>query len=1234
MIRFFTNDDICYAVHFQSVPDAVTITKLLWLFQDTELNDADGIEGLFVGPRKEMITPWSTNAVEICKNMGISNISRIEFYEIHTVEEPAFDKMLQALYKKLDQSIFTIDRKPEEVSFIEDIAAYNRVHGLALNKSEVKYLELVSKKLGRLLTDTEVYGFSQVNSEHCRHKIFNGTFVLDGITQPESLFDLIKKTTRNNPHHVVSAYSDNVAFITGPAAQIFTVSKQDQASYFIIREAETVLSLKAETHNFPTTVEPFNGASTGSGGEIRDRMAGGKGSIPLAGTAVYCTPYSRNTSGKPWEQSIEKRPWLYHSPDQLLLRASNGSSDFGNKFGQPLICGSVLTFEHKESDDFFGFDKVIMLAGGIGYTLAHHAAKGTGKTGDAIVLLGGDNYRIGMGGGAVSSVSTGELSDAIELNAVQRANPEMQKRTFNVIRALVEDSFNPIISVHDHGAGGHLNCFSELIEETGGVIDLSALPIGDPSLSDKEIICNESQERMGLLLKPKNIAYVQKIAERERAPMYVVGEVSSHKKLIFKGSGKVNPIDMKVNLMLGHPPKSTVNDLSVRRKFFEPEYNLHDFKKNLRNILRLESVGCKDWLTNKVDRSVSGRVALQQCCGKIQLPLNNLGVCAIDFSGTAGVATSIGHAPVAALADPEAGSMLAVAEALTNIVWAPLKNGLCGVSLSANWMWPSDQPGEGIRLYKAVKALSDFAIALGIPVPTGKDSLFMTQKYPDGKKVVAPGTVIVSAAAEVSDVKKVVQPVLKTDYYSTLIFVRFTDDAFELAGSAFYQTLNAIGNHTPKISNPRHFLKAFNLIQHFIKEGQIMSGHDISSGGMITALLEMCFCNPDVGLDINLSSIPELDISKILFGENPGVLIQVNDSKKVIDELILRNIEFHVIGRVIPERVVKIIKNYQYEFFEIDYWREVWYSSSYYMDKKQSGAPLAKQRAQNFKTQLLNYSFPTSFNGTFDLMFKKNRKSLQKSAKAAIIREKGVNGDREMAYSLYHAGFEVKDIHMTDLISGAENLEDVNMIVFVGGFSNSDVLGSAKGWAGAFLYNEKAQNALNNFYKREDTLSLGVCNGCQLMIELGLITPRDSRKPQMLLNDSKKFESGFITVDVFETSAVMLKPLVGSKLGVWIAHGEGKFTFPNLEDHYNIALKYAYDEFPGNPNGSEYAAAGICSDDGRHLAMMPHLERSIFPWQWAYYPIERSQDAVSPWIQAFVAARQWVEDQMNKTQQS
>lgn len=1223
MIRFYLSDGFYYVVDFANEPSETDFSKLLWLFEGAQLLEDLELKGLFIGPHKEIITPWGTNAVEICQNMGITTVSRIEIFYPYRDGQTEYDPMLQRVYENIGQDIFTLDRTPEDVYYVDDIEAYNQQYGLALSKNEIKYLELLQHKIGRKLTDVEIYGFAQVNSEHCRHKIFRGSFTLDGILQDKSLFEMIQETTASHPQHVVSAYKDNVAFLKGSTGKIFTPQFQDRASYFIEREEEFLFTLKAETHNFPTTVEPFYGASTGSGGEIRDRMAGGQGSIPLAGTAVYCTSYPRHKIILPsWIKKIPERQWLYQTPSQILVKASNGASDFGNKFGQPLICGSVLTFEHEEEGQLWAYDKVIMLAGGVGIGLKKYSHKQRGRVGDYVIMLGGDNYRIGMGGGSVSSVNTGELEKTIELSAVQRANPEMQKRVFNVIRAMVEDTYNPILSIHDHGAGGHLNCFAELLEQTGGEIEIDRLPVGDPTLSEKEIICNESQERMGLLLRPAHYEYVRRVAVRERAPIYCVGKVTGNKTLTFKGKGKIQPFDLKINFLFGHPPRINVHDVKVYRKYKEPEYNLRSFNNYLRDVLRLESVGCKDWLTNKVDRSVTGRIALQQCAGLLQLPLNNLGVATYDYTGTRGVATSIGMAPVVSLIDAGAASRLAVAEALTNLVWAPLTCGLQGVALSANWMWASDHPGEAYRLYEAVKALSEFAIELGIPVPTGKDSLFMSQKYPDGTKVVAPGTVIVSAAAETDNIHQIIQPVLKPDYFSTLIFIRFTQSGFELGGSAFYQSLGYVGTRAPLISDARYFAKAFNTVQKLIRRGYVLAGHDVSSGGLITTLLEMCFAEPSVGLDVNISSIEEIDIIKILFSEAPGVVIQVNDPKPVIDELIRKGLDFYVIGRVIKERVLKIVKNVQYEFFDINYWRDVWYAPSYLMDRLQSGHAHAKLRYHNYKSQPLQLKFPENFDGFYD---QQQYHSKRKHVRAAIIREKGVNGDREMAYALYHAGFAVKDVHMTDLITGAETLEDVHMIVFVGGFSNSDVLGSAKGWAGAFLYNDQARQVLEKFYQRDDTLSLGVCNGCQLMMELGLITPFDVKKPKLLVNDSGKFESAFLSVEILPSSCIMLKPLEGSRLGIWIAHGQGKFWFPYLENHYQIPMKYVYDEYPGNPNGSEYQAAAVCSADGRHLAMMPHIERSVFPWQWGYYPWEYKKHQVSPWFLAFRAAYEWIE---------
>lgn len=1228
MIHFFLAENAhYYCVQSENRPDYETIKKLKWLFGNASFIDEKTMEGRFIGPRAAMITPWSTNAVEITQNMGIVGIQRIEEFRF-AEENESFDPMLFQLYQGLHQDVFTISITPAPVKPILDIATYNQQEGLALSDEEVSYLENLAKRLNRPLTDAEVFGFSQVNSEHCRHKIFNGTFVIDGQEKPTSLFKLIKKTSKTHPNGIVSAYKDNVAFVKGPVAQQFAPFRADEASYYQNSDFESVISLKAETHNFPTTVEPFNGAATGSGGEIRDRLAGGKGSLPLAGTAVYMTSYSRLAEDRAWENAFPARKWLYQTPLDILIKASNGASDFGNKFGQPLICGSVLTFEHSEAtthssqeeknQKLWGFDKVIMLAGGIGYGKANQALKSIPKEGEDIVILGGDNYRIGMGGAAVSSADTGEFSSGIELNAIQRSNPEMQKRAANAIRAMVESEENPITSIHDHGAGGHLNCLSELVEETGGKIDIAKLPLGDPTLSAKEIIGNESQERMGLVLPEKASELLQKIALRERAPMYRVGKVTSDHQFTFQHSltGE-KPMDLKLADMFGSSPKTIMTDTTQVQTYQEVDYQADEVYEMAKQVLQLEAVACKDWLTNKVDRCVTGRIAKQQTCGSLQLPLNNCGVAALDYNGKNGVATSIGHSPISGLINPTAGAKNSIAEALTNLVFAPLAEGLTSVSLSANWMWPCKNPGEDARLYEAVEAVSAFAIALGINVPTGKDSLSMKQKYAD-QEVLSPGTVIISAAGHCDAITQVVEPVLQKE--GELIYINLSQDAYHLGGSSLAQIKNKIGIQAPSIQDDAFFAKAFNAIQSLIKADLVVAGHDISAGGLLTALLEMCFAERQRGAEIDLTSIGESDTFKLLFAENAGILLQLkNETAK--QQLQQQHIEFFTLGKATDTPQLQLKNGDETFTFDIEEYRAIWYSTSHLLDRHQSGKAKADERFENYKKQPLVFQFPENFTGKLNPSPKKEANG--KTVKAAIIREKGSNSEREMARALHLAGFEVKDIHMTDLMSGAETLEDVQFIAAVGGFSNSDVLGSAKGWAGAFLYNENAQTAITNFFHREDTLSLGVCNGCQLFIELGLLHPEDAEKPKMLHNDSHKFECTFTSVKIQENHSVMLHNLAGSQLGIWAAHGEGKFSFPNAENHYHIVGKYGYEGYPANPNGSDFNTAILTDKTGRHLVMMPHLERSTFPWNWAYYPNHRN-DEVSPWLLAFENARNWL----------
>jgi phosphoribosylformylglycinamidine synthase len=1208
MLLFFgDNSQKVFVVDSTTPLSQENTLKLQWLFGEAPVIDATTVSGEFIGPRATMITPWSTNAVEITQNMGIDGIVRIEEYLAKVVVD-VIDPMLVVEFNCLDQNLFTVDIAPEKVIQIQDIAAYNQQEGLALNQEEIDYLNKLAQSLERPLTDSEVFGFSQVNSEHCRHKIFNGTFIIDGKTKDSSLFQLIKKTSKENPNTIVSAYKDNVAFIEGPTIEQFAPSAADRPSSFKKETIDSVITIKAETHNFPTTVEPFNGAATGSGGEIRDRLAGGQGSLPLAGTAVYMTPYSRVQNGRK-HGSFPERKWLYQTPIDILIKASNGASDFGNKFGQPLISGSVLTFEHQEGEQRFGYDKVIMLAGGIGFGKKEQAQKGLPKKGDKIIILGGDNYRIGMGGAAVSSADTGAFGSAIELNAVQRSNPEMQKRVANAIRALVESSRNPIVSIHDHGAGGHLNCLSELVEDTGGAIQIDALPLGDPTLSAKEIVGNESQERMGLILAPEDATHLEKIAERERAPFYIVGEITEdHHFSFYSEKNNETPIDLDLSALFGSSPKTIMEDTSIANVFRPVEYNSKEVKHYIEQVLQLEAVASKDWLTNKVDRCVTGRVAQQQCVGELQLPLSNCGVMALDYTGQKGIATSIGHAPVSALIDPKKGSNTAIAEALTNIVFAPLEKGLESISLSANWMWPCNNPGEDARLYDAVQECSNFATALGINIPTGKDSLSMKQKYPDGD-VLAPGTVIISAAGQCDNVTNIITPVA-TASGGDLYYLDFAQDEFHLGGSSFAQTLDKIGNETPAVKDAAYLKTAFNTLQDHIKKETITAGHDIGSGGLITTLLEMCFPSTSVGMEIDFSALAEKDLIKILFSEKVGVVLQ---SKENLTESFAKaGINVFAIGKV-NNRTELTIGDLQ---LSIPAMRQYWMATSTKLEAEQTTPKLAAIRGSNVVAQPLKFNFPHAFDG------KKPAKK-KTAIKAAVIREKGSNSEREMAYMMDLSGFEVRDVHMTDLIEGRETLEDIKLLVAVGGFSNSDVLGSAKGWAGAFKYNPKAKAAIENFFQRKDTLSLGVCNGCQLFVELGFLTPVHQELPKMLHNNSGKFECIFTAVTIQASKAIMLQGLEGSTLGIWAAHGEGKFSFPQAEKTYQIPAKYLYPNYPSNPNGSDYNAAMLASEDGRHLVMMPHIERSTFPWNWGHYPEDRN-DTVSPWTMVFENAYSWL----------
>ncbi len=1236
---FFHEKNSIYLVEANGSLDSRCIDALAWMLEATP-SENESFSGHFLGPRKEMITPWSTCAVEIAENMGVSGLARIEKFESlqhnHSSAGESCDPMTQMIYEGLDLDSLQSDFEPQEIISVKDIRSYNQKEGLALSEEEIVYLENYTKDIGRDLSDAELFGFAQINSEHCRHKIFNGQFVISGEAQDLSLFEHIKKTSKGSgARNLVSAYKDNVAFMGGPEVNLFIPGNE---RFYQFIKKDTVVSLKAETHNFPTTVEPFSGASTGSGGEIRDRMAGGKGSLPLAGSAVYMTSYPRlkNSLASHWESRFCERDWKFQSPLDILIKASNGASDFGNKFGQPLITGSLLTFEGNSSRAQYAYDRTIMLAGGIGYSTKENAIKSIPEKDELVVVLGGDNYRIGMAGSSVSSVDGGAVSTELELSAVQRPNPEMQKRVYNVIRSLVESEDNPIRLVHDHGAGGHMNCLAELVEDTGGVICVDDLPLGDPTLSIKEILSNESQERMGLIIPQKALSRLEQLCARERAPMYVVGRVSSDDKLKFVSEQSKDPVvDFPLDVLFGSTPKTVLNGDPQALDIQPVDCDFKDASElelAIQRVLSLEGVACKDWLTNKVDRSVTGLVAGQQCAGPLQLPINDVGVTAISYTGAQGIATAIGSAPVPALIDERAGSRLAIAEALTNLVWAKLEDGFKTVALSANWMWPAKRPGENSRLYRAVEAVGDFALALDIPVPTGKDSLSMTMNYDDGLEVRAPGTVVISASATCEDIHKTVSADLKSNLSSSLLYINLSSQLEDnLGGSSFAQTLGLIGDIAPDVEDATNFKTGFELIQSLVADGRVLAGHDVSAGGVVTTVLEMAF-GGDLGCSLK---VPESKSAKFLFTEKPAVVLQVQNDEldsllKLFEEAGLEAFTLGAVGGNLFELELQTLKLSEY----LAAFRDIWFRPSALLDAKQTGSGKAQERQAALSQSKLEFKFPDNF---LEILESKGIDPLlvsNSSVQAAVVRDKGSNGEREMAFALHAAGFAVKDVTMHELTSGQEDLSDISFLVFPGGFTNSDVLGAAKGWAGSFLYNQKAMSALQGFLARPDTLSLGVCNGCQLMGLLDIVVDGKKDKINLAHNESGKFESNFVNLDVQDSSSIMLKPLVGSRLGAWVAHAEGRFECSGDGSSFDVPLRYTYSNYPANPNGSLENIAGVVSKNGRHLAMMPHIERSIRPWHWPYRPwlYQETNDLIepasfSPWILAFSAAKEWIASQ-------
>ncbi|XP_014278161.1 phosphoribosylformylglycinamidine synthase isoform X1 [Halyomorpha halys] len=1295
------SSEICFNLSVHHPLDSNEIKKLLWLLscplnpestrEEPFLYSCPGKSLIEIGPRLNFSTAFSSNAVSICHSMGLKNVTRLEVsirYLVHWSNEMNLSDSV------LEQTTSLLHDRMTECQYYEPIKSFN--HGIipenwaevdiinggrkALEELNTKlglafddwdldfYYCLFKNKLKRNPTSVECFDLAQSNSEHSRHWFFKGEMVINGETQSKSLIDMIIETQRfSNPNNIIK-FSDNSSAIYGFEIKKLLPSQVHQPSAFETSLAFNHLTFTAETHNFPTGVSPFSGATTGTGGRIRDVQAVGRGGYCIAGTAGYAVGNLLIPGyEQPWENSKYIYPNNVEKPLKILIEASNGASDYGNKFGEPLIAGFTRSFGLEDLfDERREWIKPIMFSGGIGVMDADQVTKMTPEKGMKVVKVGGPVYRIGVGGGSASSVQVhGDNRCELDFNAVQRGDAEMENKMNRIIRACLEAGKNPICSIHDQGAGGNGNVLKELVEPMGAVVFCKAFTLGDDSISTLELWGAEYQESNAILLKPEDEKMLLKLSHRERCPIDIVGVVTGTGKVILSEEEEINtekylnndisssvsyPFNLDLELVLGKMPrkKFLLEDRSpnyLHHLFISPETTV---LQALNNVLRLVTVCSKRFLTNKVDRCVTGLIAQQQCVGPLHVPLSDCAVTAISMFNKEGIASSIGEQPLKGLVNPSAGARMTVAEALTNLMFAKISS-LQDVKCSGNWMWAAKLPGEGAALFRTCQAMCDFMSQLGIAVDGGKDSLSMAARVNE-TTVKSPGTLVISTYAPCPDVRVVITPDIKSPSegnVGSLIWVSLSDE-HRLGGSAFAQCSSQIGSCVPDVENPLLLKEAFEITQILISEGKIKAGHDISDGGLITCVLEMAFGGLS-GLDVKIDMKPSP--IEVLFAEEVGWIIEVHedDVEYIMDKYKSCAIKSVYIGRATgfgmdsmvtfrnsEDKV--ILANKLYTFYQM------WEETSYQLECKQSNIECVTEEFLNLRDRS-GPKFCVSFNPDEHLI---PRVVLTSPPRVAVIREEGTNGDREMAAALYMASFETWDVTMQDLFDKKVTTDTFHGIVFPGGFSYADVLGSAKGWAACLLFSEFLRAQFTAFKNRPDTFSLGVCNGCQLMSLLGWIgSDRNDidvrsliKKPSVFLapNLSDRYECRFVNVKFEKSPALMCRNMEGSMFGVWIAHGEGRFTFDSnqtlkyIEDHNCVSFRYVDDEghptenYPLNPNGSKGGIAGICSEDGRHLAMMPHPERCVLMWQWPYVPPNFRKFQTSPWLTFFKNAYIWVNE--------
>ncbi|XP_062106010.1 probable phosphoribosylformylglycinamidine synthase, chloroplastic/mitochondrial [Humulus lupulus] len=1283
----------CFNIGLQSELSAEKLSVLKWLLQETYEPENLGAESFLekkrqeglsmviieVGPRLSFTTAWSSNAVSICQACGLTEVTRLErsrrylLYSKGPLQDTQINELAAMVHDRMTECVYTQKLTsfettviPEEVRYVpvmengrKALEEINQQMGLAFDEQDLQYYtRLFREEIKRNPTTVELFDIAQSNSEHSRHWFFTGKIVIDGKPMDRTLMQIVKSTLQANPNNSVIGFKDNSSAIKGfPVKHLRPVHPGSTCPLeSALRDLDVLFT--AETHNFPCAVAPYPGAETGAGGRIRDTHATGRGSFVVASTAGYCVG-NLNMEGSyaPWEDPSFTYPSNLASPLQILIDASNGASDYGNKFGEPLIQGYTRTFGMRlPSGERREWLKPIMFSAGIGQIDHTHISKGEPDIGMLVVKIGGPAYRIGMGGGAASSMVSGQNDAELDFNAVQRGDAEMAQKLYRVVRACIEmGENNPIISIHDQGAGGNCNVVKEIIYPKGAEIDIRAIVVGDHTMSVLEIWGAEYQEQDAILVKAESRDLLQSICERERVSMAVIGTINGQGRVVLvdseaiekcQSSGLPKPppaVDLELDKVLGDMPQKTFEFhrvIDARESLdIAPGITVMDA---LKRVLRLPSVCSKRFLTTKVDRCVTGLVAQQQTVGPLQITLADVAVIAQTYTDFTGGACAIGEQPIKGLLDPKAMARLAVGEALTNLVWAKVTS-LADVKASGNWMYAAKLDGEGAAMYDAANALSEAMIELGIAIDGGKDSLSMAA-HSGGEVVKAPGNLVISVYVTCPDITKTITPDLKLGDDGVLLHIDLAKGKRRLGGSALAQVFDQVGDDCPDLDDVPYLKRVFECTQALLEDEFISAGHDISDGGLLTCVLEMAFSgNCGVVLDLNSHG---KSLFQTLFAEELGLIIEVSTKNLdiVMEKLASEGISANIVGQVSSEPTVELkVDGLSHLNETTSFLRDMWEETSFELERFQRLASCVDQEKEGLKVRhepSWNLSFTPSFTD-------EKYMNATSKPKVAVIREEGSNGDREMSAAFYASGFEPWDVTMSDLLNGSISLDDFRGVVFVGGFSYADVLDSAKGWAASIRFNRPLLNQFQEFYKRPDTFSLGICNGCQLMALLGWIPgPQvggvhglggDPSQPRFIHNESGRFECRFTNVTIRDSPAVMFKGMEGSTLGVWAAHGEGRAYFPDdgVFDrvlHSNLApVRYCDDDgneteqYPFNMNGSPLGVAAICSPDGRHLAMMPHPERCFLMWQYPWYPKNWNVDkkGPSPWLKMFQNARDW-----------